>query len=100
VLKGMTRQKGRVVIDGAGRVEELERFHPVIEVHDVLGVHRVPIAADGTFEFDSFEGEYAAAIRDLPIGYDRPSVSITGSSVEVKLRVMQGDGGFRLLPPR
>ena len=72
-----------------------------IEITDVLGIHRIPIAADGTFEFQSFEGDYVAAIRDLPVGYD-PTITIEKSAVEVKLRVIQGDGfpGFRLLQPR
>ena len=98
-LKPLSRQRGRVVIEGAGRLDELQRFHPMMEITDVLGVHRVPIAADGTFEFQSIEGEYAAAIRDLPLGYAH-TITIAGSTVEVKLRIVQGDGGFRLLPPR
>jgi hypothetical protein len=100
VLKPMTRQTGQVAIEGAGRIEELQRFRPVIEINDVLGVHRIPIAADGTFEFQSFEGGYAAAIRDLPLGY-ATTIAIVGTTVEVRLRVVQGDGpGLRLLPPR
>ena len=74
-LKPATRQKGRVVIEGAGRVEDLQRFRLVIEIVDVLGVHPVPIAADGTFEFQSFEGGYSATIKDLPLGYE-PSIVI------------------------
>jgi hypothetical protein len=92
-LKPVTRQKGRVVIEGAGRVEDLQRFRLVIEVVDVLGVHPVPIAADGTFEFQSFEGGYSAKIKDLPLGYE-PSIVIAGSSVEVKLRIVQRDAPF------
>jgi hypothetical protein len=100
VLQGTTLQKGRVVIEGAARLEELLRFQPFIEVRDLLGVHRVPIRMDGTFEFQSFEGEYAVAIRDVPVGYDK-FITVTGSAVEVKLRVVQGDAPFfRLLPPR
>ena len=100
-LKPATLQKGRVVIEGAGRVEELQRFRLVIEIVDVLGVHSVPIAADGTFEFQSFEGGYSATINELPVGYE-PSVVIAGSSVEVKLRIVQGDRFpfLRLLPPK
>jgi hypothetical protein len=100
ILKGLTVQKGRVVVEGAGRVEELQRFRPMIEVTDVLGVHRLPIGVDGTFEFQSFEGEYSVAIRDLPLGYDK-FITVAGSTLEVKLRVIQSDApGFRLLPPR
>jgi hypothetical protein len=100
VLKGTTLQKGRVVIEGAARLEELLRFQPTIEVTDVLGVHRVPIRLDGTFEFQSFEGEYSVAIRDVPLGYEK-FVTVTGSTVEVKLRVIQGDAPFfRLRQPR
>ena len=99
-LKPLSGQKGRLVIEGAGRVEELQRFHPMMEIRDVLGVHRVPIAADGTFEFQSIEGEYSAAIRDLPLGYAH-TITIVGSTVEVELRIIQGDGpGLRLRPPR
>jgi len=98
-LKPATRQKGRVVIEGAGRVEDLQRFRLVIEIVDVLGVHPVPIAADGTFEFQSFEGGYSATVKDLPLGYE-PSIVIAGSSVEVKLRVLQGDGFEFLRLPR
>jgi hypothetical protein len=97
-LKGTTLQKGRVVIEGAARMEELLRFQPIIEVTDFLGVHRVPIRLDGTFEFQSFEGDYSVAIRDVPLGYEK-FVTVTGSTVDVKLRVVQGDG-FRFLPPR
>jgi hypothetical protein len=99
ILKGTTLQKGRVVIEGAARLEELQRFRPMIEVNDVLGVHRVPIRLDGTFEFQSFEGEYSVAILDVPLGYEK-SITVTGSTVDVKLRVVQGDGFFRVLPPR
>jgi hypothetical protein len=100
VLKGTTLQKGNVVIEGAARLEELLRFQPTIEITDVLGVHRVPIRLDGTFEFQSFEGEYSVAIRDVPLGYEK-FITVTGSTVEVKLRVIQGDApGFRALPPR
>ena len=99
-LKPLTRHSGRVVIEGAGRLEDLERFQPVMEITDIRGVHRIPIAADGTFEFQSFETGYSAAIRDLPLGYSS-SVSIVGSSVEVKLRVIQTDAPFfRLLQPK
>jgi hypothetical protein len=99
-LKGTTPQTGRVVIEGAARLEELQRFQPTIEVTDVLGVHRVPIRLDGTFEFKSFEGEYSVAIRDVPLGYEK-FITVAGSTVEVKLRVVQGDAPFfRLLPPR
>jgi len=98
-LKPATRHKGRVVIEGAGRVEDLQRFRLVIEIVDVLGVHPVPIAADGTFEFHSFEGGYSATIKDLPLGYE-PSIVIAGSSVEVKLRILQGDGFEFLRLPR
>jgi hypothetical protein len=97
LLKGMTVQKGRIVIEGAGRVEELMRFHPAIEVSDILGLHQLPIHGDGTFEFQSFEGEYSVQITNVPIGYEK-SIAVTGSTVEVKLRVVQGDGfpGLRL----
>jgi hypothetical protein len=91
VLKEITAQKGRVVIEGAGRVEELMRFHPTIEVTDILGLHQLPIQADGTFEFQSFEGEYSVHITNVPLGYDK-AITVTGSAVEVKLRVVQGDG--------
>ena len=97
-LKGTTPQKGRIVIEGAARLEELMRFQPYIETTDVLGVHRVPIRFDGTFEFQSFEGEYTVVIRDVPLGYEK-FITVTGSTVEVKLRVTQGDGGFRIVPP-
>jgi hypothetical protein len=98
-LKPISRQRGLLVIEGAGRLEELQRFRPMMEITDVLGVHRVPIAADGTFEFQSIEGEYAAAIRDVPLGYAH-TITIVGSTVEVRLRIIQGDGpGLRLLPP-
>jgi len=97
-LKGTTPQKGRIVIEGAARLEELMRFQPYIETTDVLGVHRVPIRFDGTFEFQSFEGEYSVSIRDVPLGYEK-FITVTGSTVEVKLRVIQGDGGFRIAPP-
>jgi hypothetical protein len=101
VLRPLTRQTGRVVIEGAGRLEDLARFQPVMEITDVLGVHRVPIRADGTFEFQSFLGSYSAEIRNLPLGYSR-SISITRSFVQVQLRVVQTDapGFLRLLPPR
>jgi len=101
VLKPLSLQKGSVVIEGVGRIEELLRFRPGIEVRDVLGVHRVAIGRDGTFEFQSFEGEYSVEVRDLPFEY-KPSVTISGSSVEVKLRILQTDDPFRLrlLPPR
>jgi Carboxypeptidase regulatory-like domain len=100
----LTRQAGRVVIEGVGRLEDLERFQPVMEITDVLGVHRIPIAADGTFEFQSFPGEYSAEIRNLPVSYSR-SISITrnGSApsfVLVTLRVIQGDGFFIVPRPR
>jgi len=99
-LKGTTPQKGQVVIEGAGRLEELQRFQPIIEISDVVGVHRVPIHLDGTFEFQSFEGDYSVAIRDVPLGYEK-FITVTGSTVEVKLRVVQGDAPFfRLLQPR
>ena len=99
-LKGTTLQTGRVVIEGAARLEEVQRFQPTIEVTDVLGVHRVPIHLDGTFEFQSFEGEYSVAIRNVPLGYEK-FITVTGSTVEVKLRVVQGDSPFfRLLQPR
>jgi len=99
VLKGTTLQKGRIVIEGAARLEELLRFEPTIEISDVLGVHRVPIRLDGTFEFQSFEGDYSVAIRDVPLGYEK-FIAVTGSTVEIKLRVVQGDGFFRVLPPK
>jgi len=99
VLKCTTLQKGRIVIEGAARLEELLRFEPTIEISDVLGVHRVPIRLDGTFEFQSFEGDYSVAIRDVPLGYEK-FIAVTGSTVEIKLRVVQGDGFFRVLPPK
>jgi hypothetical protein len=98
-LKGTTLQTGRVVIEGAARLEDLQRFQPYIEVADSLGAHRVPIRLDGTFEFQSFEGEYSVAIRNVPLGYEN-FITVTGSTVEVKLRVVQRDAPFRLLPPR
>jgi hypothetical protein len=94
ILKPLTVQKGRVVIEGVGRIEELLRFRPSIEVKDILGTHRVAIGRDGTFEFQSFESEYSVAVNDLPFEYD-PSIQINGSSVEVKLRIRQGDAPFR-----
>jgi hypothetical protein len=100
VLKGTTLQKGHVVIEGAGRLEELQKFQPFIEVTDVLGVHRVPIRLDGTFEFQSFESEYSVYIRDVPATYEK-FVTVTGSTIEVKLRVIQGDfPSFRVLQPK
>jgi Carboxypeptidase regulatory-like domain len=101
ILKGTKPQQGHVVIEGAGRLEELQRFQPMIEVTDVLGVHRVPIRLDGTFEFQSFEGDYLVAIRDVPLGYEK-FITVTGSTVEVRLRVVQGDGPrfFRPLQPK
>jgi Carboxypeptidase regulatory-like domain len=102
ILKSLTPQKGRVVIEGVGRIEELLRFRPAIEVRDILGVHRIAIGRDGTFEFQSFEGDYDVEAVDLPFEY-RPSVVISGSFVEVRLRILQGDAPFfrfRSLPPR
>lgn len=98
-LKRLTPQRGRVVIEGVGRVEELARFRPWIEVVDVLGTHRIPIGSNGTFEFESFENEYSVSIQDLPFEYD-PSVVVDGSSVEIKLRIIQGDAPFFVRPPR
>lgn len=104
VLRPLTRQTGRVVIEGAGRLEDLVPFQPVMEITDILGVHRIPIAADGTFEFQSFLGGYSAEIRNLPMGYSR-SIWITRngnapSFVLVTLRVIQGDGFFIVPRPR
>ena len=99
VLQGMTRQNGRVIVQGAARLEDLRRFRPMIEVTDVHGVTRLPIGPDGTFAFDSFEGEYSVAIRDVPPGYDT-SVVVTGSSVEVFLTVVQGDDFPILIRPQ
>jgi Carboxypeptidase regulatory-like domain len=99
ILKPLTLQKGRVVIEGAGRIEELLRFRPAIEVRDVLGAHRVAIGRDGAFEFQSFEGEYSVEVLDLPFEY-KPSVTISGSAVEVKLRIIQADfPGLRFRAP-
>jgi hypothetical protein len=100
VLKDVTLQKGRLVIEGIGRLEELQPFRPTIVVRDILGVHELPVRADGTFEFRSFEGEYAVTIRNLPNTYET-DITVSGSSVEVKVRVVQGDfPGLRLRPPR
>jgi len=99
-LKEMTLQKGRIVMEGVGRLEDLHVFRPVIEVTDILGLHPIPIRTDGTFEFQSFEGDYRVAIRNLPVTYES-FITVGGSSVEVKVRVVQGDiPGFRFLPPR
>ena len=100
VLKEPTLQKGRLVIEGSGRLEELQRFRPTIEVTDILGIHELPVRADGTFEFRSFQGEYSVAIRNLPNTYDT-DITISESSVEVRVRAVQGDfPGLRLRPQR
>ena len=100
VLKEVTLQKGRLVIEGIGRLEELQRFRPTIEVTDILGVHQLPVGPDGTFEFRSFQGEYSVAIRNLPNTYDS-DITISESSVEVRVRVIQGDfPGLRLRQPK
>ena len=101
VLKELTPQRGRVVMEGIGRFEDVQRFHPVIEVTDILGLHQLPIRGDGTFEFQSFEGDYSVAIKNVPVTYET-FIQIDGASVEVKLRVVQGDifPGFRLRPQR
>ena len=99
VLKPLTVQKGRVVIEGVGRIEELLRFRPMVEITDVLGVRQVAVRRDGTFEFQSFEGEYSVDMNDLPIEYDDPSIEIDGSSVDVRLRIILTDAPFRFTPP-
>jgi hypothetical protein len=94
VLRPLSAQKGRLVMEGIARLDDVMRFKPRISIKDILGIRQVTVRPDGTFDFQSFDEGFSAEAQGLPFGYDSDIVIVSGArngySVEVRIRIVQG----------
>jgi len=98
VVRPSSQVAGQVVVAPPRTVAELVRFDLAVEINDAMGTQTVRVDSKGTFQFRSFEPDYALFLKNLPVGLRAGSISKTAGAVVIRLETILGDdfpGGLR-----